>query len=169
MLPLEAGPVLRVHSRMKWQVTCWCQLCFGITVYHRWSSISTDGSKGRSTLLTLLGLGQLLRARNPPGSPVPPPVPVPHHPVNRRSFPGASPGCGKRKFPVMRHLLTPSVEVFWLVAAPRVGCGALSHTLLGRLHRDPHTAAECQGTCEQPHDRGRHSTAKQGTCGPCAL
>lgn len=155
---------------MKRQETCWCWLCFGITLCHRRGSISTDGPKGRSILLALLGLRQLLRARNPPGSPIPPPMPVPHHPVNRERFPGASPGCGKRKFPAMRHLLTPSVEVFLLVAAPRVGCGVLlSHMLLGQPHRDLHTALGCQGTCEQPRHGGRHPTAEQGTCGPCAL
>lgn len=94
----------------------------------------------------------------------------------------------------MRHLLTPSVEVFWLVAAPRIGRGALlSHTLPGQPHEDPHTAPGCRpgpptlprhrvaavpgekshsivvlpgrGTREQPHHGGRHPTAEEGTCG----
>ena len=83
------------------------------------------------------------RARNPADSPVPPPT---HRPVNRRRFPGASPGCGRRKFPAMRHLPTPSVEVFRLAAAPRVGRGALlSHTLPSRPPGLPST--------EQPQGR----------------
>lgn len=71
---------------------------------------------------------------------LPPPMPVTHHPENRGTFPGASPGCGKWKFPAMSHLLTPSVEVFRLVAAPHGVWSAVSHTLLGRPRRDPHTA-----------------------------
>lgn len=114
-------------------------------VYHSRGSISTDGPRGGHILLAPPGLGQFPRVRNPPGSPVPPPTPVAHHPVNKRRFPGASRGCGKPKFPAMRHLPTPSVEVFRLVAAPRVGRGALlSHTLLGQPCRDPHTAPGCR-------------------------
>lgn len=163
-----------------------------------WGDTSTDGPRGGYILLTLLGPGQLPRARNPPGSPVPPPTPAAHHPVNRRRFPGTSLGCSKRKFPAVRHLPTPSMEVFRLVAAPRVGRGVLlSHMLPGRPHGDPHTAPGChpgspglprrrvaaalgekprstavlpgRGTQEQPHHGGRHPAAEEGTCRPRAL
>lgn len=99
--------------------------------------ISTNGQGAGRILPALLGSGQVPRACNHPGSPIPHLL---HVTVNRRRFPGTSPGCGKRKLPAMRHLLTPSVAVFRLFAAPRVGCGALMiHRLLGQPHGDPHT------------------------------
>lgn len=52
--------------------------------------------------------------------------------------------CSKWKFPAMRHLLTPSMEIFRLVIASCMGCGGhLSHTLMGWPHGDPHTALVC--------------------------
>lgn len=105
---------------------------------HGPGGISTNGHRAGRILPALLGSGQVPRARNHPGRPVPHLL---HVTVNRRRFPGTSPGCGKRKFPAMRHLLTLSVAVFRLFAAPRVGCGALMiHRLLGQPHGEPHTA-----------------------------
>lgn len=155
---------------MKQQETCWCWLCFGITLCHRWGQHQHCWPQRKKYLplsaevRTAPEGAQLFRQPSPTSHA------CPTSPVNRGRFPGTSPGYGKRKFPAIRHLLTPSVEVFWLVAAPRVGRGVLlSHTLPGRPHRDPHTALGCWGTCEEPRHGGRHPTADQRTCGTCAL
>lgn len=135
MLCVQSWPKRR---ETRWQPA----LLWHHPVGHSQGGISTDSPEGGSILLALL-LGQLLRVHNPPASPVPPLTPVACHPIEWKRFPSASLGCGKRKLPAVRHLPTPPVDVFRLLAAPRVGCGVLlSHMLLGWPHRDPHSATQ---------------------------